>query len=223
MLDAAHGDTVRASEPPKRAHAFRPEVERAGVEIAGRKRRRKPPMPARTDNIQGSRLVAAVARSKRKKQSLKGMRRRVWNNGLCYECRCVYFVRNVGRSLRGTLAGLRCGRLRPAWLEEPNDDDCKSFARAGCGGRAFSASRPRAQGLPYQKEPAGHACHNCHVEQSGSTNAASAEAACRLCLARRKKTNEVQSRIYEGQSGIRFFVALLLRMTNYFLIVHCEF
>ena len=27
-----------------------------------------------------------------------------------------------GRSLRGTLAGLRCGRLRPARLEEPNDD-----------------------------------------------------------------------------------------------------
>ena len=26
------------------------------------------------------------------------------------------------------------------------------LARAGCGGRAFSASRPRAQGLPYQKE-----------------------------------------------------------------------
>ena len=54
------------------------------------------------------------------------------NNGLCYECRCVYFVRNVGRSLRGTLAGLRCGRLRPARLKEPNDGDSKSFARTGC-------------------------------------------------------------------------------------------
>ena len=67
MLDAAHGDTVRASEPPKRAHAFRPEVERAGVEIAGRKRRRKPPMPAGTDSIQDSRLTGAVARSRRSK------------------------------------------------------------------------------------------------------------------------------------------------------------
>ncbi len=35
-----------------------------------------------------------------------------------------------------------------------------------------------------------------------------------LCRARRRKTNEVQSRIYSGQ-GYRFFVALLLRMTNY--------
>ena len=76
MLDAAHGDTVRASEPPKRAHSFRPEVERAGVEIAGRKRRRKPPMPARTDSIQDSRLTGAVARSRSKKHSLGGMRRR---------------------------------------------------------------------------------------------------------------------------------------------------
>ena len=33
----------------------------------------------------------------------------------------VHLVRNVGRSLRGTLAGLRRPRLRPAWLEEPND------------------------------------------------------------------------------------------------------
>ncbi len=76
-----------------------------------------------------------------------------------------------------------------------NAFSCKTFARAGCGGRAFSASRPRAQGLPYQKEPAGHACHNCHSERSGSTNAASAEAADGLCRARRRKTNEVQSNI----------------------------
>jgi hypothetical protein len=44
-----------------------------------------------------------------------------------------------------------------------NAFSCKTFARAGCGGRAFSASRPRAQGLPYQKEPAGYACHNCEL------------------------------------------------------------
>ncbi len=81
------------------------------------------------------------------------------------------------------------------------------LARAGCGGRISDASRPRAQGLPYQKEPAGHACHNCHSERSGSTNAASAEAACGLCRARRRKTNEVQSRIYSGQ-GYRCFAAL---------------
>ena len=93
----------------------------------------------------------------------------------------------------------------PYWLRYGMSS--KILARAGCGGRIFDASRPRAHGLPYQKEPAGHACHNCHSEQSGSTNAASAEAACRLCLARRKKTNEVQSRIYSGQ-GYRCFAAL---------------
>jgi hypothetical protein len=36
----------------------------------------------------------------------------------------------------------------------------------------------------------------CHSERSESTNAASAETACRLCRARRRKTNEVKSRIY---------------------------
>ncbi len=50
----------------------------------------------------------------------------------CGEWRCIHFVRNFGRSLRGTLAGLRCGRLRPARLKEPNDGDCKSFARTDC-------------------------------------------------------------------------------------------
>ena len=106
MLDAAHGDTVRASEPPKRAHALRPEVERAGVEIAGRKRRRKPPMPARTDSIQDSRLTGAVARSRRKEQSLKGMRRRVRNNGFC-----TNVVASCGSLSR---AGRSLGRRRPA-------------------------------------------------------------------------------------------------------------
>ncbi len=35
----------------------------------------------------------------------------------------------------------------------------------------------------------------CHSERSGSTNAASAETACGLCRARRRKTNAVQSNI----------------------------
>ena len=41
------------------------------------------------------------------------------------------------------------------------------------------------------------------------------EAACGLCRARRRKTNEVQSRICLRILLYRFFVALLLRMTNY--------
>ena len=36
-----------------------------------------------------------------------------------------------------------------------------------------------------------------------------------LCLARKRKTNEVQSRICLRILLYRFFVALLLRMTNY--------
>ena len=88
-----------------------------------------------------------------------------------------------------TIAGTSCGSFEPCgpqpWPAEArkiykspfltglapraapeiihNAFSCKTFARAGCGGRAFSASRPRAQGLPYQKEPAGHACHNCEL------------------------------------------------------------
>ncbi len=60
------------------------------------------------------------------------------------------------------------------------------------------------------------AYRKCHVERSGSTNAASAETACGLCLARRMKTNEVQSNICIQMIQIlrRY---LLLRMTN------CEF
>ncbi len=113
-------------------HETLDEEQTAYVVTAVSESRRRPYCTRTADAAEGSRRAVAVARSRRKKQSLKGMRRRVRNNGFRNECRCVYFVRNVGRSLRGTLAGLRCGRLRPAWLEEPNDGDSKSFARAGC-------------------------------------------------------------------------------------------
>ena len=128
----------------------------------------------------------------------------------------------VHRTARLSRAGRSLGRHRPANIRlspgVPRRLRPKLFTThflakrspgpAAGGGAPVGASRPRAQGLPYQKEPAGHACHNCHSERSGSTNAASAETACGLCRARRRKTNEVQSRIYEGQSGIRFFVDL---------------
>ena len=74
-----------------------------------------------------------------------------------------------------------------------------SLMRAGPGRKVFRIRK--------RTEPAGHACHNCHSERSGSTNAVSAEAACELCRARRRETNEVQSRIYFGQ-GYRCFAAL---------------
>ena len=116
------------------------------------------------------------------------MQRRMRNNGFCTNVDAFTSYGMSGAACGGTLAGLRCGRLRPARLEEPNNGDCKSFARTGC-------DRPTSTTLL------------CHSERSGSTNAASAEAACGLCRARRRKTNEVQSRIYSGQ-GYRCFAAL---------------
>ncbi len=116
------------------------------------------------------------------------MQRRMRNNGFCTNVDAFTSYGMSGAACGGTLAGLRCGRLRPARLEESNNGDCKSFARTGC-------DRPTSTTLL------------CHSERSGSTNAASAEAACGLCRARRRKTNEVQSRIYSGQ-GYRCFAAL---------------
>ena len=98
------------------------------------------------------------------------------NNGFCTNVDAFTSYGMSGAACGGTLAGLRCGRLRPARLEESNNGDCKSFARTGC-------DRPTSTTLL------------CHSERSGSTNAASAEAACGLCRARRRKTNEVQSNI----------------------------
>ena len=131
-LDAAHGKSPAAIVAVKRRYRIRDGAQKTSIGTAGSGRRRRPTAGLPADIRQNTRRRVAVARSRRKEQSLKGMRRRVRNNGLCYECRCVYFVRNVGRSLRGTLAGLRCGRLRPARLKEPNDGDCKSFARTDC-------------------------------------------------------------------------------------------
>jgi hypothetical protein len=55
----------------------------------------------------------------------------------CGEWRCIHFVRNFGRSLRGTLAGLRCGRLRPAWFKEPNDGNDNEIICPGPAARVL--------------------------------------------------------------------------------------
>ena len=109
-------------------------------------------------------------------------------------------------------------------FRSPQNDNAVFALNHFLSGTHSSARPGRLRGSRFQREPAQgarssvsereRACHNCHVERSGSTNAASAETACGLCRARRRKTNEVQSRIYFGQ-GYRFFVAMLLRMTNY--------
>ena len=131
-MDAAHGAGRNPVASGKRMRNVRSEGKKTGMQVARNPRRRSPHVAAHADFRQGSRVTVAVARSRRCEAIAERNAAADANNGLCYECRCVYLVRNVGRSLRGTLAGLRCGRLRPARLEESNDGDCKSFARTGC-------------------------------------------------------------------------------------------
>ena len=77
MLDAEHGKTVGAAVRTQGVHPRRAEVHAARDDTAGRKGRRGPHVAVRADSQQGSRAhTVAVARGKRKKQSLKGMRRR---------------------------------------------------------------------------------------------------------------------------------------------------
>ena len=210
-LDAAHGAGIGPIAGVQGTRLVKREPEDASAAIRGGKRGGSRVGASRTDVDQSSRHAVAVARSRRKKQSLGGMRRR-GKQFRIHNAKCTIY--------HSERSNERSGRLRTMPSKEekdkrsavknlstytfiqilrrsaPQNDNAvipywhrygmssKIPARAGCGGRAFSASRPPAQGLPYQKEPAGHACHNCH------------------------------RRIYFGQ-GYRFFVALLLRMTNY--------
>ena len=71
MLDAAHGDTVGPVAVVQRVDDRRIEVQVARVVIACAVGRRRPTVAVRADIRQGSRLTVAVARSRRKKQSLE--------------------------------------------------------------------------------------------------------------------------------------------------------
>ena len=115
-LDAAHGKAARTVVVGQQIRHVRTETQPGTVRMPRRIGRRSPRIAATADVVQGSRPLSAVARSRR--CGAIAMRNAAGgaNNGLCKECRCVHLVRNVGRSLRGTLAGLRCGRLQPARL-----------------------------------------------------------------------------------------------------------
>ena len=63
MLDAAHRKGVRTVGIVQRVHAARVEVQITSIGIAGSVGRRRPGIAVRADNIQGSRLTVAVARS----------------------------------------------------------------------------------------------------------------------------------------------------------------
>ena len=114
MLDAAHGERIGALAVVQRLHRPGVEPQVPCLLIAGKERRRSPVPTVRADVPQGSRRRVAVACSRRKRAITMRNAAKDAEQWFLYECRCVYFVRNVGRSLRGTLAGLRCGRLRPA-------------------------------------------------------------------------------------------------------------
>ena len=97
---SARENRARPVEAVNRRHFALEKAQVASIEITGCKGRRRPGIAVRTDNIQGSHLVAAVARSRSKKQSLGGVRRRVRNNGFCYNCRCIAaLLSRAGRSL----------------------------------------------------------------------------------------------------------------------------
>ncbi len=132
MLDAAHGTPCRTPQIGKRIRPVELEVEPGSMGRSGRKRGRRDKIAVGSDIRQHSRFIGAVARSRRKRAITMRNAAEGANNGFTANVNAVHLVRNVGRSLRGTFAGLRCGRLRPAWLEEPNDGDSKSFARTGC-------------------------------------------------------------------------------------------
>lgn len=63
MLDAAHGETVGPVVPVERLHFAGDEAQIARIVIAGGIGRRGPGVAVRADDVQGSRLTVAVARS----------------------------------------------------------------------------------------------------------------------------------------------------------------
>ncbi len=169
MLDAAHGKSVRPTGVILQIHAIRDKLKITSiVRVRTAERRRRPTVALGTDARQYARLTFADARSRR------------------YEAIARRNAAEGAEQWFAAIAGTSCGSFEPCGPQPcpaearkhpavagrtpqaapeiiHNAFSCKTFARAGCGGRAFSASRPRAQGLPYQKEPAGYACHNCEL------------------------------------------------------------
>ncbi len=81
-LDAAHGKSPAAIVAVKRRYRTRDGTQKTSIGAAGSGRRRRPTAGLSADIRQNTRRRVAVARSRRKEQSLGGMRRRMRNNGL---------------------------------------------------------------------------------------------------------------------------------------------
>ena len=182
MLDAAHGERIGALAVVQRLHRPGVEPQVSCLLIAGKERRRSPVPTVRADVPQGSRRRKAVARSRRKEQSLKGMRRSVRNNGFCTNVVASFF-----------------GSFEPFGPQPWPAQARKHPAVARRAPQAAPESQPYFVILNEVKN-----LFPCEPKAADG-----------LCLARRRKTNEVQSRICLRILLYRFFVALLLRMTNY--------
>ena len=79
MLDAAHGESVRAIVVVQRVHVARIEVQVARITVACVVGRRRPNVAALADVAQGSRRIGAVARSRHSK-AIAGMNGKKMNN-----------------------------------------------------------------------------------------------------------------------------------------------
>ena len=79
MLDAAHGACRRARAIIERLYIVRSQVQQAGIVMARSIGRRRVVVTRSADNLQCSRCIDAVARSRRSKQSLRGMPERLLN------------------------------------------------------------------------------------------------------------------------------------------------
>ncbi len=187
MLDAAHGERIGALAVVQRLHRPGVEPQVPCLLIAGKERRRSPVPTVRADVPQGSRRRVAVARSRRKEQSLKGMRRRgnkfnsqfrMQNSQLMDSLRefdsTVVILRSIRRRIR-----IRVFFTVPAFQACP----------AGC-------DRPTLTTLLVI------------LNEVKNLFPCEPKAADGLCRPRRRKTNEVQSRICLRILLYRFFVDL---------------
>ena len=91
-------------------------------------------------------------------------------------------------------------------------------ARLSRAGRSLGRRRPAnirlSPGLPRRLRPNPRQTYFIILSEAKNLFPCEPKAACGLCRARRRKTNEVQSRICLRILLYRFFVAMLLRMTK---------
>ncbi len=220
MLDAAHGACPSSGSIVQGVHSGRVEPQITRIVAARDERRRRIIVAIRADAFQGSRLTAAGARSRRFGAiARRNAAEREQNNSEFTTLRLseskdrsralpskskVKPRRGLIQNAKFTINGFSSRvRFQRCHSEEHSDEESVfvsfhgsrlSGARAAAspGGGPQTSGWHRACPTTASESPTDLLCHS---ERSGSTNAASAEAACGLCRARRRKTNAVQSNI----------------------------